>query len=441
MRIRYKQKIKPPKKKTRQKVKITARAISFAVTAYEEFNNSNKLTHLDKCLEWPLQDKRIKEIVIVDDCSNDYNKLKDYIKSLNNNKIKLYRNKKNLGVFNNKIEAVKKATLDWVVLIDSDNYINKQFIDAIFNEKWEKDIIYCPSFARPKFDFRHLINQIVSLENIKSFLEQRRRILNKNRIFFNTCNYFFNRLEYLKILKDINVFRFDLLLPNYVDIIDRDQEEVKKIHDAIDTAIVNKLWLFNNKKFKIVENMEYIHTIDSTSYSIRSPKTELPLYNRCMDELLETPFITYNFRYKLFKELKKSQLKNVLLFNNNCNVYIIEIFLELLKNNEFDLSLCTEDKSFTPNIYEKVDFFAPYMFTDTTLKSILQEHNFDCIVVDIKDKQDSIELYYDLLTRNKIKQFILYNGERQKIDDIKKQNKKYKSKNIDGYIIISERKK
>ena len=82
-------------------------------------------------------DPRVSEIVICDDCSEDliFKKLKHKIKTINNAKIKLFRNKENKGAFLNKVESIKKCSNDWVALIDSDNEIDKSYIDNLPEKK------------------------------------------------------------------------------------------------------------------------------------------------------------------------------------------------------------------------------------------------------------------------------------------------------------------
>ena len=60
----------------------------------------------------------MREIVVSDDCSTDEesNNLKNIVSELGSDKIKVYRNEKNLGGFRNKYTAVGHATSEWVYL-------------------------------------------------------------------------------------------------------------------------------------------------------------------------------------------------------------------------------------------------------------------------------------------------------------------------------------
>src|SRR4051812_5782833 len=73
-------------------------------------------------------DPRIDEIIVLDDHSVDgsYEKLEA---NMNWEKVKLYRNDENIDCYRNKCRAVKLATNPWVVLLDSDNIINTDYLD------------------------------------------------------------------------------------------------------------------------------------------------------------------------------------------------------------------------------------------------------------------------------------------------------------------------
>ena len=83
-----------------------------------------------------LNDSRVSEIVINDDASNIdiYDDLCSKVKSLENDKIKVFRNSENIGSFLNKRKSVSLSTNEWVILLDSDNIVNTDYLDinAVF---------------------------------------------------------------------------------------------------------------------------------------------------------------------------------------------------------------------------------------------------------------------------------------------------------------------
>src|SRR6188768_255025 len=88
--------------------------LTLAITTYQR--SDMVLEVFEKIYDHPL----IDEIVIVDDASewDTYCKLSELL--YHKEKVKLFRNEKNLGMSRNKAEAVSKAKNDWVILFDSD---------------------------------------------------------------------------------------------------------------------------------------------------------------------------------------------------------------------------------------------------------------------------------------------------------------------------------
>ncbi len=99
--------------------------ISVGITHY----NRPKL--LEECLKNILDDDRIGEIVINDDFSTQIDFEQVEMLKGKSDKIKIFRNPYNLGAYRNKLETVKNCTLAWVILIDSDNYLYKSYLDSL----------------------------------------------------------------------------------------------------------------------------------------------------------------------------------------------------------------------------------------------------------------------------------------------------------------------
>ena len=92
--------------------------------------------HLDEYLCY-LDEKIIDEIVICDEDGKDYNKIiKKYKKIMEKNeniknKFKLYKNNNILGVFLNKIKVCMLASHNYIALIDSDNFCERDYFKKI----------------------------------------------------------------------------------------------------------------------------------------------------------------------------------------------------------------------------------------------------------------------------------------------------------------------
>jgi len=186
----------------------------------------------------------IKEIVIVDDCSEDYEKLQNYTHF---KKLKVYQNEKNLGCFRNKLEVVKKCTQPYVLLIDSDNVISPEYVKKCIENIDGKSIV-APSKALPNFDYTSLVGQIDA--------EHLANIRNNPTLdcCLNTCNYCLPREEFLKFMETLDT--------------EYDWKGVDSIYMAVQ-------WLKSGRKIKVVEGMEYQHDIrphDSVYLKTENPQ-------------------------------------------------------------------------------------------------------------------------------------------------------------------------
>jgi len=134
---------------------------------------------IEETLQWIIKDERVTEIIICDDDSNhrDFEKLIEILKKFKNPKIKLYKNKKNLGVYLNKIKVISLSTNNWIILLDSDNIILKGYIDKLELEyPWDKKTIYAPVWAKTfpgyvsqKLNWTKYENKIINSNNIPNY--------------------------------------------------------------------------------------------------------------------------------------------------------------------------------------------------------------------------------------------------------------------------------
>ncbi len=246
------------------------RKITLAIPHY---NNSH---YIMETISASLTDERISEIIICDDKSDDIEILEHIVSSLNNPKIKLYKNPTNLGVYHNKIETVKKSSNRWALLIDSDNVISREFIDRIYEiDTWNTNTIYAPSYA---YTFPQGPSQLLNFENfanayITPEIYINNALTNENFMcLINNCNYFIPTTEFVESMP-YNDYKRDTI-------------------DSMDGAVLFTDWLCNNKVF-VVKNMIYKHRLHSNS-------TYMRFYKKCD----EGPIRKY-----LFDKLSKSMTK------------------------------------------------------------------------------------------------------------------------------------
>lgn len=228
--------------------------ISYAITAYNEMGRGGPtiLESMDAALSHP----DINEVVVTDDMSDadHFHWLQDLMTGID--KVKLYRNNKNLGVFGNKLAAVANTSGDWVINSDSDNVISREVIDLVLDRELDPKVWYSPSFAKPQFDYRPFVGSY-DASTIGDLVAKG----GMTECFINTGNQTVNRKRYLEVFGKYLGQRADLLMPNYLDIPEgkRADKYWADVFNACDSLIFNMEWLKSGGKLEIVEGFEYDH--------------------------------------------------------------------------------------------------------------------------------------------------------------------------------------
>lgn len=212
------------------------------------------------------RDSRINEIIILDDYSNEneYKKMIEIaLTKPNRDKIKIFRNNKNLKLPLNKIEVLKYCTNKWVYLLDADNYLCLNSIDVLYNlPNWDENMIYAPHISitfpyySKEFDYRSLKNIEIDKNFVRDKFSDK-----KIKIFMNTCNYFLCKDKYLECMNKNNHIIVNLI----------NEFGVNKLM-PFDSVTLLVLWLKENNKIKVVENLEYKHRIHAESTFLLSDK-------------------------------------------------------------------------------------------------------------------------------------------------------------------------
>jgi len=190
-----------------------------------------------KCFEKILNDNRIGEILIVDDCSemNDYLNLVEAVAEMP--KVKLVRNANNQGCYINKYCAISLAKHEYVVIADSDNVFDVDYIDAIYRYAWFPKVALLPDWAMPQFSYVHFGGEVITKENVAQ--QAQKKMFD---CIINTMNCFYNRDEFCRV--------FDKETKRYAD----------------DSAYINYRWLNEGNKLFVVPFMRYEHTVHPGSH-------------------------------------------------------------------------------------------------------------------------------------------------------------------------------
>lgn len=209
--------------------------LSLAITTYNRFDFTVE------SFAQVLDDPRIDDIIILDDCSTDgsYEQLVKHFKGVE--KVRVMRQAKNRGMSLNKRDAISYAKNEWVIIFDSDNIIGKSYLDALqragvpLNAPSTK-IILTPEYAKPQFDYRKFASQLIDRNNVIDLIKD-----DIGNCLLNTCNYIVHRDTYLSVYEH--------------------NPEMK----GTDTIWFNYLWLKAGNYFNIVQDMQYFHRVHSGS--------------------------------------------------------------------------------------------------------------------------------------------------------------------------------
>lgn len=198
-----------------------------------------------------LNDDRIDDIVIMDDCSENQDGVRLASVFRNHEKVKVHIQAQNRGMSLNKYDAIALAKNEWCIIFDSDNIIGPDYLDAFykdinlpsqFSNKYIDHIIFCPDFAKPNFDYRAFSARTPPTYGLYDAKDAARCIIDSRfNCLMNTCNYIVNRDYYLETYQH------------------------NPEHKASDTIWHNYNHLKNGGIFRVVQYMQYAHRVHKGS--------------------------------------------------------------------------------------------------------------------------------------------------------------------------------
>lgn len=295
--------------------------ISIIVPVY----NSEK--DLDKCLKSILsQTLKEIELIIVNDGSKDnsLNIINKYIKL--DKRITLI-NQKNSGAAIARNNAITIAKSDFIAFVDSDDYIEKEMYETMYNEaiKYNVDIVTCQFRkinSNNTIDYSTTIKNKENLENV--FL---------GKVFSVLWNKIYKKELFVKnrIMIDKNIYYED------IGIVYKLYYFTKKIH-----TIPNVFYNWNNREGSATESFSTKH-IKSMFYILNDMHDFMLEYKPCSFELFIQKYcfnINFLFNRVLhFSENLKEAKKLYKLITKNLNINLIldDENILLLKNRDIIL--------------------------------------------------------------------------------------------------------
>lgn len=263
------------------------------------------------------------EIVIIDDGSQDNSYIKIKEKAKEDKRIKYYF-QKNKGLSSARNLGIKKSTGNYIMFLDSDDYIENNTTELLLNKIYEDKSDIC-------------IGLLKYIKNGKEF--NRKRALNDNRTYSN--------LECLKEMLLAKNIRFHAVAKLYkrelfygIEFpVGRLYEDTGCIYKVIYAA--NKISYLDQKIYNYIFNENSIsksefnlNKIDLMYFTneIKSFMRKHNIYKECKEEYLNFKLDSY---LSLYKEIKKSNSEKIDFLNEVAKINIIETIFSnkvLLKN-------------------------------------------------------------------------------------------------------------
>jgi glycosyltransferase involved in cell wall biosynthesis len=215
---------------------------------YDAFLSKHVPRYLDNDL--------IAEVIVVDETGEDAAKLRAQFP--NESKLHIHTNESRLGPFLNKLKACRLATSEWIVLIDSDNFADKNYFevarDYISNHPLSSNTILAPCWAAPRFDYRFFAGKIFSRETFWDIREKEHqgRPQFGSEVLMNTGNYILRK----HLVQSLNI--------------EKEQENIPK-SSACDVIYMNTLFFEQlDARLHVVPNMIYEHVVHDGSIYIQT---------------------------------------------------------------------------------------------------------------------------------------------------------------------------
>lgn len=210
----------------------TVETISLAVPVHDF---ENRQPYVMDLIHYADSDDRISEVVLSFEPHFERPPLRG-------RKVRCFYNEKREYVFRNKFLAVDRCANNWVIVFDSDNKLDKAYVDKLFEYyPWNNKMIYQPDFAEPNFNITCFDGKVINRSNAAECM--------KTPIFrtiVNAMNYFVNRQAFLEANREMFNSGYD-----------------PKCSDSIQ---INYNMLTTGNSMLIVPGLRYKHTVHPGSY-------------------------------------------------------------------------------------------------------------------------------------------------------------------------------
>lgn len=350
----------------------------------------NHESYIKQCLETIMYDlPENTEIIIIDDCSTD-NSI-EVAKKFNSDKIKIFKNEKNMGCAYSLNKAMSIAKGIYIGTNNSDDFVEKGFYKQMLEEakKTNADVV-CANIAEYNDNTKEIIYNKIDCRNL----------------FIDTTN---QKNDFQAKATEINA---NLLLGHWTassastKIIKRELfEKYKYIGSKANDLTAIYPIMAEAKKVIYIPNLYMFYRQVPNSLSRRESKEE---YNSVVETIVET--------MKRLEKIKDSDEKMEILFFNNCLSYFINVLCEI-PNTDMKISttkyFIQELKKYRKNIFQdmKLSKYFPTFLKQNCMK----------------------EATYDLLETEALIDFLI----KHKLDRLIENNEIYVKENYNLNLIVA----
>jgi glycosyltransferase involved in cell wall biosynthesis len=207
----------------------------------------NRWSFLKDSLPLMLEQELVKEIVVCDENGNDIEAIQNS-PFYSNAKLKLFKNEKRLGIYENKCKAASLCSGDWIAILDSDNF---------FPEEWFYEIEECIKKGLSKRIFASASFKSINIETGTTEYPCEQfdgLVLDKT-----SWNSFFSRPKWNFLLNDGN-----WVIPREaVEYLPKTIQSHQLL--AADAIFMLRCWIQAGYSIEYVKGLSYIHTVHSKS--------------------------------------------------------------------------------------------------------------------------------------------------------------------------------
>lgn len=312
----------------------------------------NNEEYLEKCIDSILNQSYTNlEVLLLDDGSKDnsYTIMKEYEKKYPK-VIKIFKNKANMGVSKTRNKALDIASGDYVLFVDSDDYIDTNYIETLISNIGNNDIIIS-GYKRVNSQGKILFEQIPK----ETEWDKYKYVFVAGKMYKNSFLKKYNRKFIgLKIAEDVNFYMQSASLTNKITVISyagynyvtSDSSVMLKSNkkDNIVLNIVKPInqYIIDNKIEKFKNNQElkrlmffYLKTVIYFLLDKRKDVTVNEFYNESIEAMEWIKEIYHDNNYPLKFHYQKGESLNVNLIVNlfllTYKIKLLKLFLSILK--------------------------------------------------------------------------------------------------------------